>query len=54
MTRHLLADGCQVRAHFRIVHAMLFEALTPEERAGLELGLGGLVRAPGQLRGTRR
>ena len=31
--------------HFRAFHATLFEALTPAERAGLELGLTGLVRA---------
>lgn len=33
-----------VGEHFRTYHAVLFEGLTPDERAGLELGLSGLVR----------
>jgi hypothetical protein len=35
----------QLGGHFREFHTRLFEELTPEERAGLELGLGGLIRA---------
>lgn len=31
--------------HFRSYHAALFEALTPAEQAGLQLGLAGLIRA---------
>lgn len=35
----------RVGQHFRTYHAALFEALTPDERAGLETGLAGLIRA---------
>lgn len=35
----------RVGQHFRTYHAALFEALTPAERAGLESGLAGLIRA---------
>ena len=35
----------RVGGHFRSFHATLFEALTPQERAGLELGMAGLIRA---------
>jgi DNA-binding MarR family transcriptional regulator len=34
----------RVGAHFRSYHAALFEALTPDERTALELGLTGLIR----------
>jgi DNA-binding MarR family transcriptional regulator len=35
----------RVGGHFRSYHAALFEALTPAEQAGLQLGLTGLIRA---------
>lgn len=35
----------RVGQHFHTYHAALFEALTPTERAGLETGLPGLIRA---------
>ena len=35
----------RIGQHFRTYHAALFEALTPTERAGLETGLPGLIRA---------
>lgn len=38
------ATAKAVGEHFRSLHAHLFDALTPAERAGLELGLAGLVR----------
>jgi DNA-binding MarR family transcriptional regulator len=35
----------QVGGRFRSYHAALFEALTADEQAGLQLGLAGLLRA---------
>ncbi|MGH3738258.1 MAG: MarR family winged helix-turn-helix transcriptional regulator [Micromonosporaceae bacterium] len=34
----------RVGGHFHAVHARMFAALTPAERAGLRRGLGGLIR----------
>ncbi|MGH3649005.1 MAG: MarR family winged helix-turn-helix transcriptional regulator [Micromonosporaceae bacterium] len=34
----------RVGGHFHSFHAKLFEALSPAEHAGLQLGLGGLIR----------
>jgi DNA-binding MarR family transcriptional regulator len=45
LTPHGQVVAKRAGAHFRSYHAALFEALTAEERAGLELGLGGLIRA---------
>jgi DNA-binding MarR family transcriptional regulator len=45
LTRRGRAAASQVGRHFRSFHTHLFETLTPAERAGLELGLSGLVRA---------
>ncbi len=44
LTRQGLDAAKQVGGHFRAYHADLFAALTPAERAGLEQGLGGLLR----------
>jgi DNA-binding MarR family transcriptional regulator len=45
----LTASGKQVAkrvgGHFRRYHAALFQALTPDEQAGLQLGMAGLIRA---------
>ncbi len=35
----------QLGGHFQSYHAALLRKLTPDERAGLELGLAGLIRA---------
>lgn len=44
----------RIGGHFRDYHAALFEALTPEERAGLRLGLAGLIRALETARSLHR
>ena len=45
LTRRGKDAAARVGGHFRAIHAALFDALTPAERAGLELGLAGLIRA---------
>ena len=39
--------------HFRAHHAALLDELTPAERAGLEIGLTGLIRALEKIRSRR-
>lgn len=45
LTPHGSHVATLVGGHFTSLHATLFDVLTPAERAGLKLGLGGLIRA---------
>jgi DNA-binding MarR family transcriptional regulator len=45
LTPHGQVVAKRVGAHFRSYHNALFETLTADERAGLEIGLAGLIRA---------
>jgi DNA-binding MarR family transcriptional regulator len=45
LTRRGQAAAVRVGGHFRQFHGALFQALTPAERAGLQVGLAGMIRA---------